>query len=427
MILDNSYTEVAKDLQIMEELFCEAEEDYEELYRQVDLTAEEFLDIKAGRLIPDKIQLDNIYNCAYNHNLYLNEISWLEAQDEYNSGNITVQSHGAHVPITGDIILKKAPGSSNDFGDGFYLGEDISQAGTWVANDINSSLYIFTFDRSGLIETRFDVDVDWMLAVALCRNKLDDYLDNPRLQRIKEDINNCDYVYAPIADNNLFEIIDAFINGEITDLQCLYAISATHLGYQVVLKNEKALSHIDLKKHLYLCSVEKSLFNKERDIEVNTSMNKAKIAQSKYKDVGKYIDEVLAEDSINESFNIDNNRILIEKIVEINDKLHIDSWYDKYSRSYITQVKDNEDNEIDYVYSGNSRDRDYEIQRLKDKYKEDEIVEYLQPRKKKKKQAELPMTGLSLILPDQGKGVDTFNKNMDIDAGNSNGEGASGE
>lgn len=295
MILDNSYTEITKDLQIIEELFIETEEDYEKLYRQIDLTQEEFTDMKAGRLIPDKIQLENIYNFAYNHNLYLNEISWLEAEDEYNKGNISIKSHGAHIPITGDIILKKAPGSSNDFGDGFYLGEDISQAGMWVANDINSSLYIFTFDKSDLIEARFNVDVDWMLAVALCRNKLDDYLDTPRLREIKEQIDNCDYVYAPIADNNLFEIIDSFINGEITDLQCLYAISATHLGYQVVLKNEKALSHIDLKKHLYLCSVEKSLFNKESDIESNTSMNKARIAHTKYKDVGKYIDEVLKE------------------------------------------------------------------------------------------------------------------------------------
>lgn len=300
MILDNTYTEVEKDLQIIEDLFIETEEDYEKLYRQVDLTADEFLEIKAGRLVPDKIQLENIYNFAYNHNLYLNEISWLEAEDEYNQGNVSIKSHGAHIPITGDIILKKAPGSSNDFGGGFYLGEDISQAGMWVANDIDSSLYIFTFDKSDLVEARFNVDVDWMLAVAMCRNKLDDYADNPRIKALREKVDNCDYVYAPIADNNLFDIIDAFINGEITDLQCLYAISATHLGYQIVLKNEKALSHIDLKKHLYLCAVEKSLFNREADIEMNTSMNKAKIAHTKYKDAGRYIDEVLS-DTMNES------------------------------------------------------------------------------------------------------------------------------
>lgn len=100
--------------------------------------------------------------------------------------------------------------------------------------------------------------------------------------------------------------------------------------------------------------------------------------------------------------------ILIEKRIEINDELYIDSWYDKYSKSFITQVKDNEDNEIDYSYSGNSKDRNEDIKYFKDKYK-DQITEYYQSKKKKKQ--ELPITGLSPIMPDAGKGVDTFNNN----------------
>lgn len=117
--------------------------------------------------------------------------------------------------------------------------------------------------------------------------------------------------------------------------------------------------------------------------------------------------------------------ILIEKRIELSSKLYIDSWYDKYSRSYITQVKDEEDNEVDYAYSGNRADRDADIKYFKDKYK-DEIVEYLQPRDdKKKKEKELPMTGLNPIMPDQGKGIDTFNKNA-APAGDVGGEAAGG-
>lgn len=106
--------------------------------------------------------------------------------------------------------------------------------------------------------------------------------------------------------------------------------------------------------------------------------------------------------------------ILIEKRIELNSKLYIDSWFDKYSKSYITQVKDEEDNEVDYAYSGNRADRDSDIDYFKNKYK-DEIVEYLQPKEdRKKRKQELPMTGLNPILPDQGAGIDTFNKNMDV-------------
>ena len=115
--------------------------------------------------------------------------------------------------------------------------------------------------------------------------------------------------------------------------------------------------------------------------------------------------------------------ILIEKIIELNSNLHIDSWYDKYSKNYITQVKDNEDNEIDYAYSGNSKDRDADIEYFKGKYK-DEIVEYLQSKKKKKQ--ELPMTGLSPIMPNKEKGIETFNKNASPDIGSETGGEVSG-
>ena len=89
----------------------------------------------------------------------------------------------------------------------------------------------------------------------------------------------------------------------------------------------------------------------------------------------------------------------------------------------------NEDNEVEYSYAGNSRDRDADIKYFKEKYKE-EIVEYLQPREEKKKKKELPMTGLSPIMPDKEKGIDTFNKNASPDIGaESSGEvsGGSGE
>ena len=46
---------------------------------------------------------------------------------------------------------------------------------------------------------------------------------------------------------------------------------------------------------MYLCAVEKSLFNRASDIDFNVSMQKAQMAHTKYKDSGKYIDEVLSE------------------------------------------------------------------------------------------------------------------------------------
>ena len=288
------FNRVSEHLEIIEDIFIQKPEDREWLLSKLDLTKEEFEAIKSGELTPDKIQLENIYNFAYNSGLFLNEIQWQDRLDEFRAEGEVVATHGSRTNIKGNIRVDVS-GESNDFGNGFYIGEDIAQAGMWVGEDPNSSLYILTFDEEGLVKAQFNVSVDWMLAVCYYRNQIPEFANSERILQIKDKVDNCDYVYAPIADNKLFEVIDAFVAEEITDLQCLYALSATHLGYQYVLKTEKALENLEITDHLYYSSVEKSLYNKESDVENNTSLHKAFIAKKRYKDQGKYISELLGD------------------------------------------------------------------------------------------------------------------------------------
>lgn len=290
------YTDLSNDLQIIEDFFVDEEDNtsFEKLCRKMDISPTDYLSIKNGELEPTKQQLENIYNFAYNRGLYLNEISWQECLDEFRKDRVKVCTHGARTNIKGDIRLDaNSAEDTNDFANGFYIGQDISQAGMFVGEEPNSSLYFLTFNPKGLRCAFFDVSEEWMLAIGLFRGRLNEYADHPKLIAIRDKVANSDFVFAPIADNRLFEVIDAFINGEITDKQCLYALSATHLGYQYVLKTQKALDNLEIINHLYYCAVEKSLYNKEAEIESMTSQNKAIIARKKYKDTGKYINEIL--------------------------------------------------------------------------------------------------------------------------------------
>ena len=284
------YTHIRDDLQIIEDLF----EDYtiEDLCDKFDMSETDYLAIKNEEVEPTKQQLENIYNFAYNKGLYLNEILWQESLDKYRKPGLEVVSHGARTLIKGDIRLD-ASGDSNDFASGFYMGQNISQGAMFVGEYPNSSLYILTFNPKGLKVAQFNVSLDWMLAVCWYRDKIPQFAESSRIQKIRNRVDNSDYVLAPIADNKMFEVIDAFSAKEITDLQCLYALSATHLGYQYVLKTPECLDHIEIKEHMYFCSVEKSIYNKQSDVESNTSMNKALIAKKRYANEGKYIDEIL--------------------------------------------------------------------------------------------------------------------------------------
>ena len=297
------YTTIQQDLQNIEDFFVDDDvpESLSNMCNRIGISESDYLGIKNGIITPTKQQLEDIYNYSYTRGLYLNEITWQETLDEYRKSNIKVCTHGARTYIKGDIRLD-VNNESNDFAEGFYIGQDISQAGMFVGQEPNSSLYFLTFDISDLSVASFDVDVNWMLAVGLYRNKLDNYREHPRLKQIADEVDNCDYVLAPIADNKIFEVIDSFTEGEITDLQCLYALSATHLGYQYVLKTQKALDHLEIIHHLYYCALEKSLYNKESDIETNTSNNKAIIAKKKYKGQGQYINEILGDIILDESY-----------------------------------------------------------------------------------------------------------------------------
>lgn len=290
------YTNLNNDLQIIEDFFVDEDDStsFEKLCKKMDITPTDYLAIKNEELEPTKQQLENIYNFAYTRGLYLNEISWQECLDEFRKNRVKVCTHGARTGIKGDIRLDaNSSEDTNDFANGFYIGQDISQAGMFVGEEPNSSLYFLTFDPKGLRCAFFDVSEEWMLAIGLFRGRLNEYADNPKLIAIRDKVANSDFVFAPIADNKLFEVIDSFINGEITDKQCLYALSATHLGYQYVLKTQKALDNLTIINHLYYCAVEKSLYNKEAEVESMTSQNKAIIARKKYKDTGKYINEIL--------------------------------------------------------------------------------------------------------------------------------------
>lgn len=285
------FTRLDNDLGVIAEVFETLTD--EEFYSTLGNTKEEILDIYKGIKEPTKLQLENIYNFAYKRGLNLNEITWQEIVDRYNKRkNKLVLSHGSGSNIKGMVRLD-VNSDSNDFANGFYLGESLEQAGMFVADQPNSSLYIAVFDKSNLKCAKFTVSVDWMLAVCWYRNQIPQYADHPRLRTIIARVEQSDYVYAPIADNKLFDIIALFGSNQITDLQCLYALTATHLGYQYVLKTAKCLDNLELKEHLYYCALEKDKYYKMGIDEQNTSMYKSMIARRKFEGVGKTIGELL--------------------------------------------------------------------------------------------------------------------------------------
>lgn len=235
--------------------------------------------------------LEKIYEYAFKKRIRLNKIKEQLFREECLENHVLL-FHGAKTDISGDISIEKSR-KNNDFGQGFYCGESLEQSAMFVSNFPHASLYMLDFEKTGMQELRLGVEQDWMLMIALFRGKLTAYERHPMIQRIRDRLNGIDYVVAPIADNRMFQIIDSFIEGEITDVQCQHCLSATNLGNQYVFLTQRAADQIQILRKCYLASIEKEAYISVRSEDAKVSNDKVKIARRQYRGQGKYIEDIL--------------------------------------------------------------------------------------------------------------------------------------
>ena len=84
----------------------------------------------------------------------------------------------------------------------------------------------------------------------------------------------------------MFQIINSFIEGELTDEQCKHCLAATNLGMQYIFVSEKAVSQAKLIERCYISQNERKYYKK-------LGANKVKLARKQYRGKGRYIDEIL--------------------------------------------------------------------------------------------------------------------------------------
>ena len=246
---------------------------------------------EGGKNAASENLLDQAYSFAFDNNIKLGrlkEMLWLETMQPGHK----LLFHGAKSEIEGGISVNRSR-INNDFGQGFYTGENYDQAVSFVSGYDQSSVYYLDFDESDLKCKKYKVDQEWMLTIAYFRGALDDYRDHPKVRKLIKNARNCDYIIAPIADNRMFQIINSFISGEITDEQCKHCLAATNLGNQYVFTSEKAVRNLKILERTYISSSEKEHYKGIRTEETKLGDDKVKLARRQYRGKGKYIDEIL--------------------------------------------------------------------------------------------------------------------------------------
>lgn len=244
-----------------------------------------------GETYPRFELLDKIYGYCFDKGLKLNIQKEMFYKDDVKKDHVLL-SHASKKGIDGVIAIDKGR-DNNDFGRGFYCGDSYDKAICFVCRFPESSVYFIDFDPKGLKGIQFEVDTNWMLAIAYFRGTLEAYRGNERIKKIIAPVLEADYVVAPIADNRMFQIIDTFISGEITDEQCKHCLAATNLGMQYVFLSNESVSHLKVLENCFVSSSEKQWYKKEQVLFQKLGADKSKLARIQYRGKGKYIEEIL--------------------------------------------------------------------------------------------------------------------------------------
>ena len=244
-----------------------------------------------GKTNPSAKILENVYTFAFAKNIKINKLKEMFWRDDLKKHE-KLLFHGAKSKIDGKIDIHRGR-HNNDFGQRFYAGESYEQAISFVSGFENSSVYYICFNDDDLTYKRYEVNQEWMMTIAYYRGALDEYKNHPVVKKIIEQSRACDYIIAPIADNRMFQIINSFIEGELTDEQCKHCLAATNLGMQYIFVSEKAVSQAKLIERCYISHNEREYYKNIRLEESKLGANKVKLARKQYRGKGRYIDEIL--------------------------------------------------------------------------------------------------------------------------------------
>ncbi len=263
-----------------------------EFAKVLDTEQKTISNIESKDSYPSKTIVESAFTYAFKKDVKINKLKELLCRDNL-SHNEKLLFHGSKGEIKGDIDVNFGRGN-NDFGKGFYTGESYEQAVSFISTYDDPSVYFMSFDDSDLKCKRYSVDREWMMTIAYYRESLEEYENHPLIEKIIKESRDCDYIIAPIADNKMFETINEFIEGNLTDEQCKHCLAATNLGMQYVFLTEKAASRLKIVERCYVCNKEREYYKKLKEDYRKLGNDKVKLAKAQYRGVGKYIDEVLA-------------------------------------------------------------------------------------------------------------------------------------
>jgi hypothetical protein len=202
--------------------------------------------------------------------------------------------HASHSGINFPINPDLSRGAC-DFGRGFYTGQLESQVKTLVVEDSQPVFYNMYADLSGLKVYAFKSAIEWVLFVAVNRDRVD-CKKYPKLTKLVSYINSHDVVYGLIADDRMNYVFSEFVNYRLNIDTLTKALSYVNYGNQYTFKTQRACQRIQVVSRSILETAEIKQWKKVKSRTIGKLQNEIDelIVKNRHNN-SKYFDELLEE------------------------------------------------------------------------------------------------------------------------------------
>lgn len=248
-----------------------------------------------GRAVPNKLAQLKLYDlCRTNgvpvFDMTIGRINNIFDNTVVKEGHVLLY-HGSKSGITGKI--EPISRSQCDFGSGFYMGTEVTQALTLICDYDNSKLYLMSVNLKNLKIEEIPANIDWAMVVALHRGKMDNIIDTPFYEKYRKMTAGKDLVIGNIADDRMFYVLDNFFIGNITDVALVNSLSALQLGKQYVAISDKGCCAVKIEKEIEISYLERLFIKDVSESNRINGVNTANEICRKHRREGMFFDEIL--------------------------------------------------------------------------------------------------------------------------------------
>ena len=266
-----------------------------ELAEQLNVTFATVNRWENGRAVPNKLAQSKLYEiCKENdvpvYNITLNRIANAAKGISLSEGRVLLY-HGSKSGIEGKIEPKSR--AHCDFGKGFYMGTDPSQALTLICDYDKSKFYIVSVDTTTLYTIEVPADIEWAMLVAYHRGRMEMIKGTPLYEKYRKMSENKDLVIGSIANDRMFYVIDNFFIGNITDAALVSSLSALQLGKQYVAVTQKGCDAVRIEAEVELSHLERMFIQKVAEANRAKGISLANDICRNYRREGLFFDEIL--------------------------------------------------------------------------------------------------------------------------------------